>query len=151
MAEWQILLESLRESQFRELATLIEEHIAAGRSIPVEERKSRGHLTRFEPIEYFKVVDQVEGKRPSTKYDLQVVPFTDAQKEQIVINALRVQFVSPELLVAPIKEKLSNLNIGFASPVEPDERVSLREYAHFLEVPENKGLDESIREHSEPS
>ena len=145
--QWQDLLETLRKSQFIDLARLIEDHIAAGKSIAVEERKARGKRPQFEPIRYFEVLETSEVKRQVAKYDLQVVPYTDDEKEQIVLTALKTQFISPRHLITPLAEKLGGLSIGFASPIESNERVLLDEYERFFDKAEVKELDHSIAEH----
>jgi hypothetical protein len=149
--EWQILLDELRESQFSDLARLIEEHIAAGKSVPVEERKRRGQRSVFEPVQKFDAIGESEEKRPATHYDLQVIPYTEREREQIALAAIREQFAAPKALLSEIHDTLPGLKVAFASPVESTERVSFEQYAEFLNTDQMVDLKRALDTHESPA
>jgi hypothetical protein len=116
--EWQVLLDDLRQSQFSDLASLIEENIAAEKSVPVEERKRREMRSAFEPVQQFDFIDYSEPKRVPARYDLPVILYTEEERDTIALSAIREQFVAPKELVEKIHGSLPGLKIAFASPVE---------------------------------
>jgi len=95
----------------------------------------------------FDVEYESEVRRTATKYDVQVVPFTEREREHIVLDAIRERFVGPIVLLDAIRQKLSGTDVVFASPVESSEKVSLEEYSEFLRSPDTIKLAEVLREH----
>jgi hypothetical protein len=145
--DWTTLLDELRASQFSDLAKAIEEHLAAGKAIAVEEKR-QGRYSTFEPIVSFSAQNRDE-QTLKTRYDVQVVPYGADEREKIVLEAIREHFVAPAKLSRQVVEGFRGMPVSFASSVEPDEEVSLRQYEEFLTEDSVDDLKTQLVEHSD--